>query len=115
MDGIDNRSSPKPMNEQCVETLRRTCAIHGLVIGVLLMIVTWFFPIPIAILVLLFDIKRPFGDIMLVAMPFILAIPVVGATIGSLIPLSSNELKTGVRREGDTPKMSIKGTFLEKR
>jgi len=28
MDGIDNRSSPKPMNEQCVETLRHSFATH---------------------------------------------------------------------------------------
>jgi len=34
MDGIDNRSSPTPMNEQSVETLRHSFATHLLEAGV---------------------------------------------------------------------------------
>jgi len=34
MDDIDHRSSPKPMNEQCVETLRHSYATHLLEAGV---------------------------------------------------------------------------------
>ena len=49
------------------------------------------------------------------AIPFILAIPFVGATIGSLIRRSVNEINTGVGPVANTSKMSIKGTFLEKR
>ena len=34
MDGVDNRSSPAAMNEQCVETLRHCHATHLLEAGV---------------------------------------------------------------------------------
>ena len=40
---------------------RQTYAVPGLAIGVLLMIVTWFVPIPVAIFVSLFNIKHHLG------------------------------------------------------
>jgi hypothetical protein len=92
----------------------RTYAIHGMVAGVLLMIVTWVFPIPVAILVYLLDIRLAFVNVMFIAIPFILAIPFVGAIIGSLIPRSSSEINAVARRKEDSTGMSIRGTFLEK-
>src|SRR5690349_9900672 len=39
----------------------RNYAMHGLAIGGLFIIVTWIFPIPVAVVVWFFDIQGPFG------------------------------------------------------
>jgi hypothetical protein len=44
----------------------------------------WFVPIPVAAIVWLFDLQRHFGDIMLMAIPFYLALPIVGAGLAEL-------------------------------
>jgi hypothetical protein len=69
-------------------SIPRNYAMQGLACGGLLMIVTWFFPIPVAVIVWIFDIQGPFGDIMLMSTPFLILLPIIGAGIGTLIPRS---------------------------
>jgi hypothetical protein len=60
-------------------------ATRGCIIGCLVALFSWFIPIPVAVLVWLFDLKGPFGDYMLLAIPFFLALPIVGCGIGLLV------------------------------
>jgi hypothetical protein len=64
---------------------RKNYAFAGLVVGILVMVVTWFFPLPVIAIVLLFRIDHPFGDVMLMCIPLFLSIPFVGALIGSFV------------------------------
>jgi hypothetical protein len=73
-------------------------ALRGFIIGILVMVVMWFFPLPIAAFVLLFHIKEPFGDIMLKSVPILLLIPIAGWAIGLRIPRGE-----GAKGKGDTP------------
>jgi hypothetical protein len=54
-------------------------------IGCLVALYFWFLPVPMAIIVWVFDLKGPFGDYMLGAMPFFLMLPFVGALIGDVL------------------------------
>jgi hypothetical protein len=49
---------------------RKNRAFAGFIVGVLVMIVTWVFPLPVAAIVYLFRIDHPFGDVMLTLTPF---------------------------------------------
>jgi hypothetical protein len=60
-------------------------AVRGCFIGLLIMIVTWVFPLPVAAVYYLLNIDHPFGDVMLMCIPLFLSIPLVGAIVGSLI------------------------------
>ena len=64
---------------------RRNRAFAGFIVGVLVMIVTWVFPLPVAAIVYLFRIDHPFGDVMLALIPLFLLIPFVGALIGLFV------------------------------
>jgi hypothetical protein len=66
-------------------------ALHGFMLGGLIVIVTWFLPIPIAIIINILNIRRPFGDIMLISVLFLGTIPLIGAGVGWLIPRSSGK------------------------
>ena len=91
---------------------RPTCAIHGLVLGLILMTGMWIFPIPVALIAWLLNIKRPFVDIMFLAAPAFLAIPLLGAMVGSLISRAPDR---DINREADVCRMSIRGSFLDGR
>jgi len=64
---------------------RGTYALRGLIIGTLLMIAMWAFPIPVIVVVQLFHVQLPFGDIILLCIPLFLSIPIVGLTVGSFV------------------------------
>ncbi|MFI5456051.1 MAG: hypothetical protein ACHRXM_11435 [Isosphaerales bacterium] len=59
-------------------------ATRGCMIGCLVALFSWFIPIPVATIVWVFDLKGPFGDYMLMAIPFFLALPIIGAGIAEL-------------------------------
>ena len=59
----------------------RGYAARGCIIGCLAALVFWGVPIPVATIVWAFDLKGPFGDYMILAMPFLLTLPIVGAII----------------------------------
>ena len=60
-------------------------ATRGWVIGCLAALLIWFIPIPVAIVCWVFGIKGPFGDTMLMSVPFLLALPIIGAVITAMI------------------------------
>jgi hypothetical protein len=60
-------------------------AIRGCSIGCLAALLIWFIPFPVAIVFWVFGIKGPFGDTMLMSIPFLLALPIIGAGIALLI------------------------------
>jgi len=83
-----NRASPRshhPLECRCMNDHRNNCTFRGLIIGIVVMIVIWFVPLPVAAVVYLFGITHPFGDVMLFCIPLFLLIPVIGAIIGSRI------------------------------
>ena len=57
---------------------------RGCFIGASLAVLFWFVPIPVAIVVWIFGLSGPFVDYMLMAIPFFIALPVIGAWIGEL-------------------------------
>jgi hypothetical protein len=59
-------------------------ATRGFLIGCLAALLFWFMPIPVAMTVWVFDLKGPFGDDMLMAIPFFLTLPMIGAGTGAL-------------------------------
>jgi hypothetical protein len=69
----------------------RSYTEHGCIFGCLVALFFWIVPIPVAALVWLFDLKGPFGDYMLLAIPCFLALPIVGGGIGLLV---SSPLRT---------------------
>jgi hypothetical protein len=60
-------------------------AKRGCTLGCLFAIYFWFVPLPVAVIVWLFGLNGPFGDYMLGAIPFFLALPLVGGVIGMLV------------------------------
>lgn len=67
------------------DTSRKGFAVRGALLGCLAAIFFWFVPIPVAAVVWLFDLRGPFVDYMLAAIPGFLALPVVGAGIGLVV------------------------------
>lgn len=59
-----------------------THARRGAALGCVAAIVLWFFPLPVAFFYWLVGSQRPFGDVMLLALPFFVLLPVVGAALG---------------------------------
>jgi hypothetical protein len=59
----------------------RAHATRGCIIGCLAALVVWFIPIPVAMIVWVFGLKGPFGDYMLLAIPYFLMLPILGAII----------------------------------
>jgi hypothetical protein len=55
---------------------------RGVALGCAAATVLWVFPLPVAFLAWLAGSRRPFGDIMLLALPFLLLLPVVGGILG---------------------------------
>jgi hypothetical protein len=62
----------------------RGCATHGFLIGCFTALCLWFVPIPVVIIVWVFDLKAPFGDYMLMAAPILLSLPIIGAAFAGL-------------------------------
>jgi hypothetical protein len=60
-------------------------ATRGWIIGCLAALIIWFIPIPVAIVCWAFGIGGPFGDTMLMSIPFLLTLPIVGAGIAEMI------------------------------
>jgi hypothetical protein len=60
-------------------------AARGCIIGCLAGLFLWFVPIPVAAIAWLFDLQRPFSDVMLMAIPFYLALPIIGAGLAELL------------------------------
>jgi len=58
-------------------------ALRGCLLGLILAVALWFVPIPVALVVRVLGFHGPFVDAMLMAIPFYLAIPLIGAAIGS--------------------------------
>ncbi len=63
----------------------RDRARHGCIIGCFVALCFWFAPIPVVFIVRWFDIQGPFGDIMLMTIPVVLALPVIGAGIAVMV------------------------------
>ena len=63
------------------DTSRKGYAARGAWFGCLSALVFWFVPIPVAAIVWLFDVQGPFVDHMLMAIPFYLALPLIGGGI----------------------------------
>lgn len=61
----------------------RSYAGRGAAIGCGAAVLTWFLPLPVALIVWLFDVEGPFGDVMLMAAPVLLALPIIGAAAGA--------------------------------
>jgi hypothetical protein len=59
-------------------------AMHGCLIGCFTAFCFWFVPIPVAIIVWVFELKGPFGDYMLMAAPILLSLPIIGAATAGL-------------------------------
>jgi hypothetical protein len=57
----------------------------GCILGCLAGLFFWFVPIPVVIVVWAFGLEGPFGDKMLMAIPFFLALPIIGAGIADLL------------------------------
>jgi hypothetical protein len=62
----------------------RRYAVRGCLLGSILAIVLWFVPVPVAVIVWVLELKGPFGDYMLSAIPFYVALPLVGAGIAAV-------------------------------
>jgi hypothetical protein len=62
----------------------RGYVVQGCLLGSILAILLWFVPLPVAVVVWVLGLKGPFGDYMLMAMPFFFALPLLAATIGGL-------------------------------
>jgi hypothetical protein len=45
----------------------------------------WFFPLPVFLVVWLFDIRHPFGDIMCGLIPLYMTLPIWGAFLGAIV------------------------------
>ena len=58
--------------------------MRGCLLGLLLAIVLWFAPIPVAVVVWAFGLKGPLVAYMLMAIPFFGALPLMGAGIGAV-------------------------------
>lgn len=65
-------------------TSRKGYAARGAMIGCCVAAVFWCIHVPIVVIVWLFDLKGPFGDYMLAAIPCFLALPLIGSGIGLL-------------------------------
>jgi hypothetical protein len=62
----------------------RGYTLRGCLLGAILATSLWFVPIPVAVVVWVFGLKGPFVDYMLMATPFFVALPLIGAEIGEL-------------------------------
>jgi hypothetical protein len=71
------------------QPLHDTYATAGFLAGLIVAGVLWFFPIPVALVVWLFGLKGLFADYMYMAIPVFLALPFLGAVLGSLVNRSS--------------------------
>jgi hypothetical protein len=58
-------------------------AARGCLIGTILAILCWFVPVPVAAVVRVLGLTGPFGDYMLMAIPYFIALPLIGAGIGA--------------------------------
>jgi hypothetical protein len=62
----------------------RGYATRGCIISCIAALFFWFIPIPVATIVWVFDLNGPFGDYMLMAIPFFFAVPIIGAGVAKL-------------------------------
>jgi hypothetical protein len=67
----------------------RTYVTTGFLAGLAVAGVLWVLPIPVALVVWLFGLKGLFADYMYMAIPAYLALPFLGAVLGSLVNRSS--------------------------
>jgi len=56
-------------------------AARGCLIGLVVALFLWVVPIPVVIVVWLFDLKGPFSDYMIMATPFFVILPILGVGI----------------------------------
>lgn len=86
-----NSSHWRPRSNDIAETLpmikfyRKNRSFAGFMVGILVMVVTWFCPLPVIAIVSLFRIDHPFGDVMLMCIPLFISVPFVGALIRSFV------------------------------
>jgi hypothetical protein len=77
------------------------------------MVVLWFLPFPIVIVVWLLDVKLPSGDVMLTATPLYLSIPVIGAVVNLLLSVSHERGKSRAKLGEPGSGISIDHTFVK--
>lgn len=56
-------------------------AKRGFIIGCFAALCFWIVPVPVGVIVWCFDLNGPFGDYMLMTLPFIVTLPIIGAGI----------------------------------
>lgn len=56
---------------------------YGCLFGCLLATLLWFFPLPVALIVWLFDLKGLFADYMYLALPVLALLPIVFGYLGA--------------------------------
>ena len=79
------RQDPSEGPELPVDRASNSYAARGCIIGCFVALFFWLFPVPVAMIVWVFDLKGPFGDYMLRTMPFFLTFPSIGALIGDVL------------------------------
>jgi hypothetical protein len=78
-DRIHERGLPEEGDDR-----RSGYAVRGCLLGSILAILFWFVPLPVVGVVWVLGLKDPFSDYMLIAIPFFIALPLVGAAVGGL-------------------------------
>src|ERR1035441_7619017 len=71
----------EPTSPQEGDDGSRGYAVRGCLLGSILAILFWFAPIPVALVVWVLRLKGPFGDYMLMAIPFFITLPLIGSGI----------------------------------
>ena len=79
------RRDPSEGAESPEDGTSRDYSMYGCVIGCFTALCFWFVPIPVAIIVWMFELKGPFGDYMLMVAPIFLGLPIVGAVTAGLV------------------------------
>jgi hypothetical protein len=80
---LQSEQKGEPSLPEAGDARRLGYAAHGCLIGATLAVLFWFVPIPVATLLWIFGLTAPFGDDMQLAIPFFVALPVIGAGVGA--------------------------------
>lgn len=81
---LKRNPTTEPLPREAAHRGSRAYAAQGCLAGCLFAILLWIVPIPVVIVVWIFALNGPFGDYMLMAIPYFVALPAIGAAIGAL-------------------------------